>query len=109
METTDVMFRVTREKADGLPGFTGADGNGDVYALFPGEPGTREPHTCSCFQHVGQHASADLTGCINASRPAKRHEYAALARELRGRGYKLRIVKRSTRWHRRQREQQIAR
>jgi hypothetical protein len=94
---TDVMFRVTRSKADGF----------DLYALFPGDAGTHEPHTCSCYQHVGQHSSADLAGCINASRPATRAEYRGLARELRQRGYKLRIVQRQTSRHRREREGQI--
>ncbi len=84
-EITDVMFRVSK------------DDIADVFVLFPALPGTNEPHTCCCYQHVGQHSHANLAGCINSSRPAIPDEYAALKRELEGIGYKLRIVKRRTR------------
>lgn len=80
---TDVIFRTWK----------GKDG-GDVIALFPGLFGTSEPHTCSSYMHVGQHSSANPHLVIQATRPAKPHEYRDLARELRGRGYRLRIAHR---------------
>ncbi len=65
-------------------------------ALFPTLPGTNERHTCTSYEHMGQHGSADLRGCMNSSRPAKPSEYAPLAKELRRIGYKLEIKKRSS-------------
>lgn len=69
-EILPVMFRASRNDRS------------DVYALFPTLPGTNDPWTCTCYQHVGQHSSADLRGCINSSRPAKLAEYEDLLREL---------------------------
>lgn len=54
----------------------------DVYALFPTLPGTYERHTCTCYQHVGQHSSADYNWCIASSRPATPEEYSDLLKEL---------------------------
>ncbi len=68
---TPVVFRVW-PKSEG----------GGVLALFPTEPGTNDPHTCSSYEHVGQHGSADCHGLINRTRPAKPAEYASLKREL---------------------------
>jgi hypothetical protein len=31
----------------------------DLIAVFPDEPGTNSPHTCSSYMHVGQHGSCD--------------------------------------------------
>lgn len=86
-ESVDVMFRV--------------DSQGDVFALFPGVAGTHEPHTCSCYQHVGQHSSADLTACIRTSRPATPDECAPLKHELEAAPYHyvLAVVKRTQRRH----------
>lgn len=79
---TPVMFRVFRE----LPH--------DVLALFLSEPGTNDPSTCSSYQHIGQHGSANPLHCIRATRPARPEEYADLQRELTQRGYDLQIVQR---------------
>ena len=74
-------------------------GRKEVFALFPEELGTSSPYTCSCYQHVGQHCSADPQGCIQRSVSAKPSEYRELAIELRNYGpteahYRLQIVKR---------------
>jgi hypothetical protein len=81
---TPVMFRHGRELHD-------------VYALFPTLAGDMNPETCTCYQQTGQHCTAVLTYCVRSSRPATRAEYASLARELRGRGYRLKIVNRTPR------------
>lgn len=84
-DIVDVVFRV-HDKDDG-----------DVFALFPGLPGTGEPGSCACYQHVGQHSSADYAGCLRTSRPAKPAEYAALLKELENIGYRLNVLKRAPR------------
>lgn len=90
-DVTDVMFRVSKSKADGL----------DVFALFPGHAGSMDLWTCSSYQHVGQHCDADIRLCMESSRPATPEEYASLKRELESAPYKynLRIVKRATLAH----------
>lgn len=60
---------------------------GDIIALFPTETGTNDPYTCSSYEHVGQHSSADPNGVIQDTVPAKPAEYADLMRELKGIGY----------------------
>lgn len=70
---------------------------GDIIALFPEEPGSYDPSTCQCYQHVGQHGLADPTHVIQTTVPATPEEYAALLRELKQIGYDdLRIMKRTT-------------
>lgn len=86
-DTVDVVFRV----------FRGDDS--EVFALFPGLPGTNNPGTCSSYARIGQHSSADPAGCIQRSRPATPEEYAPLMEELTRIGYKLRPVKRCTARH----------
>ena len=58
---------------------------GDVFALFPDLEGS--PYHCMCYQHVGQHGSADYNGCIAVSKPATPTEYADLLAELVSIGY----------------------
>ena len=60
---------------------------GDIIALFPTEPGTNDPYTCSSYEHVGQHGSAEPVGVIQRTKPAKPSEYADLMEELEGVGY----------------------
>lgn len=81
----------------------------EVFALFPRDPGTRDPYTCTSYAHVGQHSSADPQLCIRASRPAKPSEYRALARELRRIGYKLDIRQRTSRHDLEARKRELAR
>ncbi len=78
---------------------TSKDDSRDVFALFPTLPGTNQRHTCTCYQHVGQHSSADLNGCLASSRPARYDEYKDLLSELAGiyDDCELRLVKRSSR------------
>lgn len=77
---TPVIFRVW-PKSEG----------GGVIALFPTHPGTNESYTCSSYEHVGQHGSADCHGLIRRTRLAKPQEYASLKRELEGAPYHYRF------------------
>ena len=87
-EYTDVIFR-RWPKSQG----------GDVSALFPLVP-WNERGECTSYAHVGQHGAADLAWCISATRPASMREPDTLAlyRELRGLGYRLRVLRRSPPW-----------
>ena len=67
---------------------------GEVFALFPTLPSSG--YYCESYEHVGQHSGADYHGCIQESRPATVEESKALVRELEGRGYRLRVVKRAS-------------
>lgn len=78
-----VIFRVWRD--------TGA-----VIALFPRLSDGVAGYTCQSYEHVGQHGGADPQTVISRTRLAKPAEYRELARELRGLGYKLRIMSRCT-------------
>lgn len=83
-ETKDkVIFRVYPE--------------GDVIAIFPEIPGTYNPGTCSCYQHIGQHGAGDVSGMIAATRPAQPAEYAPLLSELQSIGYDLKVCKHRSR------------
>jgi len=73
------------------------DSDNIVFALFPEIPGTNDPRTCSCYEHIGQHHSAHYDLCIRTSRPATRAQYAPLASELRSIGYNLVVKKRDAR------------
>ena len=82
---TPVIFRRERPK------------NGDVFALFPTIPGNYYGLNCTCYQHIGQHSSADYSLCIRASRPATPNEYADLQAELENLGYDdLKVCQRET-------------
>lgn len=73
----------------------------DVVAFFPGVPGT-DHYDCSCYAHMGQHASASMAYLMSC-KPAKPAQYADLERELIQIGYTLNIVRRATAKHRQQR------
>lgn len=93
MNETPVVLRVWRV------------GN-EVLALFPTLPSDVLGYYCDSYEHVGQHCSAIYLDCIRATRPATRKESAALVRELKQRGYKLRIVKRvSSKMHQTRRKE----
>jgi hypothetical protein len=68
-----------------------------VFALFPELPGTRDPDTCTVYEHVGQHSSGDYALLMAHSRPATLMEYRSLARELYHVGYDLEIKTRDAR------------
>lgn len=68
---------------------------GDVIALFPALPGTRDPYsTCMSYQHIGQHGPAATS--LFTLPPADPAEYSPLMKELETRGYILRIAYRAT-------------
>jgi hypothetical protein len=56
--------------------------SGTVLALFPGEVGDCDEESCSSYQHVGQHGSANFKLCIQTTKPAKPEEYESLRLEL---------------------------
>jgi hypothetical protein len=72
----------------------------EILALFPDI--IEKPNgACSCYQHVGQHGSADYNYCIDElTIPAKPEEYKDLKEELESLGYKLKIRKKwmNKRW-----------
>lgn len=83
MKATPVVFRTWRAAPS------------TVLALFPFDLGTNNPGTCSSYEHVGQHGSADPFICRDGrTRPATRAEWRPLARELRRVGYRLRVLSR---------------
>lgn len=79
---TDIVFRVDKTK-----GFKGT-----VFALFPHEVSTLDG-LVTCYQHVGQHSSAEYAYCISRSRPATPEEYKDLKEELESIGYDVNVVK----------------
>jgi len=79
---TDIVFRVDTSK----------DFKGTVFALFPHEVSTLDG-LVNCYQHVGQHSSADYNHCINTSKLATAEEYADLKKEMESIGYKINVVK----------------
>lgn len=68
---------------------------GGVIALFPRIPSDVLGMHCLSYQHVGQHSGAHYRGVVQQTTLAKPAECRALAKELRGRGYKLQIAKKS--------------
>lgn len=85
---TIVVFRKWKGKKKEIIG----DG---VVALFPEVPCGQEVF-CLSYERVGQHCYADPLGVIKQTRPAKPAEYKALAAELKGIGYDLKIATRIT-------------
>lgn len=71
----------------------------DVFALFPTDPADNYGHFCTCYQHIGQHSSADYHHCIRSSRPATCCEAAPLLAELQRIGYRPHVLKRAARRH----------
>ena len=67
--------------------------NSGIIALFPTLPGTNSPYTCSSYEHIGQHGSADPQSVIERTKIAKPAEYAPLLRELHQIGYRNLVVK----------------
>lgn len=99
-DITDVIFRVWKSPNKG------------VIALFPGHAATvNQPSHCSSFEHVGQHAAADLKRVVTATRPATQEEYVPLKRELETGpySYTLNVVTRATGRHYVERVKQLIR
>lgn len=58
--------------------------NGDVLALFPTLPGTYyDAHTCTSYEHIGQHSSTWPALCVAHTKRARPDEYDSLLCELR--------------------------
>ena len=90
---TDVIFRKHKD--------------GEVFAIFPGIASSPSVYFCSCYALIGQHGSCDPQLCCQTYALAKPKEYRGLAKELRQRGYLLRIMKRMQLRHVRERRQQL--
>lgn len=78
---TEVVFRA--DKA--------GDFKGIVFAMLPHECADLKGNV-TCYEHVGQHHSADYKGCVAKSRLATEEEYSDLKREMEGLGYNLKVV-----------------
>ena len=82
---------------------------GDVIALFPELPADPLGTYCECYQHIGQHGSADYHQVIYDTRPSDPTEYEPLLSELRQLGYRPIVRKRvDYRTHQRRRQRAIA-
>lgn len=66
----------------------------DIIALFPDEKEVNG--LIMCFQHLGNHASADYYGVMRGTRPATREQFMPLFNELTHKpyDYRLRVCKR---------------
>ena len=78
---------------------------GGVVAIFPQDPGTYDPYTCSSYERVGQHASCCPYSLLQITKPAKESDpdVKELIRELENYGppeahYNLTIGKRITKY-----------
>lgn len=70
--------------------------NGNIIALFPYQPWSRQGYMTTSYMHVGQHGAADYTGVISRTTPAREDEYRDLLSELRSIGYTdLHVLKRA--------------
>lgn len=91
-DTIEVMFRKYTDKS------------GEVLAVFPYEMHDHLGRLVTCYAHIGQHGSAQMSHVLSKTRPTKPNEYAELLEELKGiyerplhKGaavYSLRIIKR---------------
>ena len=77
--------------------------DGEVIALFPATAAGSRYGDCSCYQHIGQHGSADYHHVIGKTRRAKPEEYADLLAELKTVGYAPRVYQRKRPLHHRYR------
>ena len=100
METVDVIFRAERA----------GNFKGSVTAVFPALPANK-PASCTIYAHIGQHGACSPDWYAR-TRAATETEYAPLLGELRGiyerdiageGAVTLRVVKRWTRRHDRER------
>lgn len=113
LEDTDRLHKCRRCEAierrlNIVPVVFRKDRTGDIFALFPTECEDYTGRYCGCYQHVGQHCSADYFGCIQDSRPATPAEYADLKTELERIGYTLRVIRRASPAHHEARRQEAA-
>lgn len=65
-----------------------------VLAIMPGLAATvGEPDSVTCYAHIGQHSSADLSYCLERLSQADYDEYKDLLEELRRIGYDVRVIR----------------
>ena len=70
--------------------------NGEIIALFPQEPATRDGWECLSYMHGGQHGSASPT-IVHETKPVKWSDFVELQRELQNIGYNdLKLCKKFT-------------
>ena len=68
--------------------------NGDVIALFPELPAYN--YYITCYEHFGQHGSADYYVVLDQTKLASPKEYQELKKELETIGYDVIVYKRYT-------------
>lgn len=78
-ELIPVVFRVCKTRTR------------EVIALFPTEPGSMDPATCSSFMHIGQHAAMRYHVAIECTWPATKQDYTKLKAELEAEPYNYRL------------------
>ena len=81
----------------------------ETIALFPTLPATTDPADMMSYMHIGQHGAAYAGAVLERTRIAKPSEYADLAEELKKIGYCLKICKRITGDHGKERQSAIDR
>jgi len=78
---TDMVFRVSKRKYL----------KGEVFALFPHEVADLKGNV-TCYQHLGQHSSADYQYSMSKSRKATEEELKPLKIELESLGYDVNVI-----------------
>ena len=62
--------------------------DGSIIALFPFEPSEPTGKFCLCYEHMGQHGSADYEGVLLDTEAVRPNDVSALVEELDHIGYK---------------------
>lgn len=83
----------------------------NIVAFFPTEPGTNDPYTMSCYSSIGQHSTCVSYYIGRKTKPATPAQVRAMLAELRRHpGYKdikLRVIKRVSPTHVKQRREAL--
>lgn len=61
--------------------------DGSIIALFPEELWSKTGYDIACYQHIGQHGSADYDTVIQQSAPTTPEEHRELLNELKSISY----------------------
>ena len=68
---------------------------GEIIALFPDLPWSKNGGMVTSYMHMGQHGPADYAGVIAATTPAEQTEFGELLEELESLGYNdLQVIQR---------------
>ncbi|WP_240058001.1 hypothetical protein [Bacteroides uniformis] len=62
-------------------------GKGEIIALFPSLPWSRNDNMVTSYMHMGQHGPADYAGVLTVTTPARQTEFRGLLEELELLGY----------------------